>query len=79
MMRVYNGVSDRILCSSKSDYNRPIISLVIDGDKTDKCGTGLSTPSLRAARARYWRELFDLPELSPEDDLGHAGRVPQHD
>lgn len=64
MMRVYNGVSDRILCSSKSDYyNRPIIGLIVDGDKTDKCGTGHINTFLRAARARYWRELFDLPEL----------------
>lgn len=63
MMRVYNGVSDRIMCSSKSDYNRPIIGLIVDGDKTDKCGTGHINTFLRAARARYWRELFDLPEL----------------
>lgn len=63
MMRVYNGVSNRILCSSKSDYNHPIISLVVDGDKTDKCGTGHINTFIRAARARYWRELFDLPEL----------------
>lgn len=63
MMRVYNGVADRIMCSSKSDYNRPIIGLIVDGDKTDKCGTGHINTFLRAARARYWRELFDLPEL----------------
>lgn len=63
MMRVYNGVSDRIMCSSKSDYSRPIIGLVVDGDKTDKCGTSHINTFLRAARARYWRELFDLPEL----------------
>lgn len=63
MMRVYNGVSDRIMRSSKSDYNRPIIGLIVDGDKTDKCGSGHINTFLRAARARYWRELFDLPEL----------------
>ena len=63
MMRVYNGVSDRIMRSSKSDYNSPIIGLIVDGDKTDKCGTGHINTFLRAARARYWRELFDLPEL----------------
>ena len=64
MMRVYNGVSDRILCSSKRDYSRPIIELVVDGDMTDKCNTSHINAFLRAARARYWRELFDLPELS---------------
>lgn len=63
LMRVYNGVSDRIQRSSKSDYNKPIIGLIVDGDKTDKCGTGHINTFLRAARARYWRELFDLPEL----------------
>lgn len=63
MMRVYNGVSDRIMCSSKSDYNRPIIGLIVDGDKTDKCGSEHINTFLRAARARYWRELFDLPKL----------------
>lgn len=63
MMRVYNGVSDRIMCSSKSSYNRPIIGLIVDGEKTDKCGSGHINTFLRAARARYWRELFDLPEL----------------
>ncbi len=63
MMRVYNGVSDRIQCSSNSDYSRPIIGLIVDGDKTDKCGTSHVNTFLRAARARYWRELFDLPEL----------------
>ncbi len=31
LMRVYNGVSDRILCSSKRDYNCPIIGLIVDG------------------------------------------------
>lgn len=63
MMRVYNGVSDHIMSSSKSDYNRPIIGLIVDGDKADKCGTDHINTFLRAARARYWRELFDLPEL----------------
>ncbi len=61
MMRIYNGVSDRILCSRKSD--RPIIGLVVDGGKTDKCDTSHVNAFLRAARARYWRELFDLPKL----------------
>lgn len=63
LMRIYNGVSDRILFSSKRDYNCPIIGLIVDGNKTDKCGTGHINTFLRAARARYWRELFDLPEL----------------
>ena len=63
LMRVYNGVSDRIMCSSDSNHNRPIIGLVVDGDKTNKCGAGHVNTFLRAARARYWRELFDLPEL----------------
>lgn len=63
LMRIYNGVADRIMCSSKVDYNSPIIGLVIDGDKTEKCGTSQINAFLRAARARYWRELFDLPEL----------------
>lgn len=63
LMRIYNGVADRIMCSSKSDYSHPIIGLYIDGNKTEKCGTGQINAFLRAARARYWRELFDLPEL----------------
>lgn len=63
LMRAYNGVADRIMRSSKSDYNSPIISLIVDGDKTNKCGSEHVNTFLRAARARYWRELFDLPEL----------------
>lgn len=63
MMRVYNGVSNRIMCSSKRDYAHPILCLTVDGSKADQCGPSHVNQFLQAARARYWRELFDLPEL----------------
>ena len=63
MMQVYNGVTDRIHNSSQSSYSHPIIGLVVDGEKTNRCGSNMVNRFLRAARARYWQELFDLPEL----------------
>ena len=62
MMEAYNGVSDRIH-SGKDPRSAPIITLNVAGRSTDACGPEEVNRFLRDARARYWRELFDLPEL----------------
>lgn len=63
LMKLYNGVSDRIHASSNKEYSQPIIVLDVAGERAKKCGTSDVNRFLRAARGRYWRELFDLPEL----------------
>lgn len=64
LMRKYNGVAPHIHNASGREYSRPIIELRVDGDNCgDACRPCDINRFLRAARARYWRELFDLPEL----------------
>lgn len=64
MIQIYNGVAPRIHDSSKSKYSRPIIELCINGDTCDTlCSSNDVNKFLRAARARYWQELLELPEL----------------
>ena len=64
LMQKYNGVAPHIHNAGRKDYSHPIIELRIDGDNcSDICRPCDINRFLRAARARYWRELFDLPEL----------------
>ena len=62
LIRQYNGLSPHIRCSKTSDI--PIIELIIAGSH---CSTAYSSEDvncfLKEARARFWRELFDIPEL----------------
>ena len=64
LMQKYNGIAPHIHNAGRKDYSHPIIELRIDGDNcSDICRPCDINRFLRAARARYWRELFDLPEL----------------
>ena len=64
LMQKYNGVAPHIHNVGEKDYSRPIIELRVDGgDCGNTCRPCDVNRFLRAARARYWRELFDLPEL----------------
>ncbi len=64
LMQKYNGVAPHIHNAGEKDYSRPIIELRVDGgDCGNTCRPCDVNRFLRAARARYWRELFDLPEL----------------
>ena len=64
LMQKYNGVAPHIHNAGRKDYSHPIIELRIDGDNcSDICRPCDINRFLCAARARYWRELFDLPEL----------------
>lgn len=64
LMQKYNGVAPHIHNTSKKDCSHPILELRVDGNNcSDTCRSCDINRFLRAARARYWRELFDLPEL----------------
>lgn len=64
LMQVYNGVAPRILTSKSKDWNDPIIRLYVGDHKCNKtCGASDLNEYLERVRSRYWRELFDLPEL----------------
>lgn len=62
-LRSYNGIAPRIM-SGTEDYAAPIITLKVAGEScSGLCGSGTLNEFLRHARARYWHELFSLPEL----------------
>lgn len=64
LMQKYNGIAPRIHNTSKGDYSKPLIEMSVDGNHCgNTCRPSDLNRFLRAARARYWRELFDLPEL----------------
>lgn len=64
LMRKYNGVAPHIHNSSQNRYSKPIITLQISGHDCDNlCSSADVNRFLRSVRSRYWRELFDLPEL----------------
>ena len=64
LMQKYNGVAPRIHNASKGDYTKPIIEMSVNGEHCGSiCRPGDLNRFLRAARSRYWQELFDLPEL----------------
>ena len=64
LMQKYNGVAPRIHNASKGDYTKPIIEMSVGGECCgDICRPCDLNRFLRAARSRYWQELFDLPEL----------------
>lgn len=64
LMAKYNGVAPHIHNSRKSSYSSPLIKLQIVGHSCDDvCSSEDVNRFLRAVRSRYWRELFDLPDL----------------
>ena len=64
LMQKYNGVAPRIHNASNGDYTKPIIEMSVNGKHCGNiCHPGDLNRFLRAARSRYWQELFDLPEL----------------
>jgi len=64
LMKKYNGVAPRIHNSRDSQWSAPIISLHVNGDACrNSCSPHDVNSYLVAVRARFWRELFDLPEL----------------
>lgn len=63
LMRKYNGVSPHIH-SGKGEWSSPLIQLNVCGDKVSEiAGSDCINRYLRSVRARYWRELFDLPDI----------------
>lgn len=61
LMKKYQGIRPHILTSSK-DYASPMIELKVGNHSFDGSAEDVNR-FLRTARGRYWRELFDLPEL----------------
>lgn len=61
LMKKYNGVKPHIY-NGKGEYSAPIIKLKV-GDYDFSGSSEDVNRFLRIARGRYWRELFDLPEL----------------
>ena len=65
LMEKYNSIAPYIQNASyKEKYSSPIITLSVAGDSCkDRCSPHDLNNFLRIARARYWRQLFDLPML----------------
>ena len=65
LMEKYNSIAPYIQnASPKEKYSSPIITLSVAGDSCkDRCSPHDLNNFLRTARARYWRQLFDLPQL----------------
>lgn len=61
LMRKYNGIAPHIQNGTGS-YTSALISLKI-GDHDFRGGSDDLNYFLRLARAKYWRELFNLPEM----------------
>ena len=63
LMRCYNGVAPHI---HAKDHCNPFITLnVVESSHigVERCGVEHVNKFLRAVRAHYWQELFDLPDL----------------
>lgn len=65
LMQAYNGIAPHIFSSKSREYSYPLIRLEVNGhfSTNDYYGSSEVNDFLTAARARYWRELFDLPDV----------------
>ncbi len=62
LMRTYNGIAQHI--RTRADAVYPLITIAIgDRDRIEKCDAADVNKYLCLVRAKYWQELFDLPEL----------------
>lgn len=65
LIQAYNGIAPHIFSSRSREYTHPLIRLEVNGHSSvnDYYGSQEVNEFLTAARARYWRELFDLPDV----------------
>lgn len=65
LMQVYNGIAPHIHNCNSGEYSHPLIRLEVNGHTAinDFYGSEQINEFLTAARGRYWRELFDLPDI----------------
>ena len=63
LMKKYNGVA-RYIMTGSDKYDKPIIRLSIGGHEVDcRCDNSEINNFLKIVRRRYWRELFNIPNL----------------